>query len=208
MKEKRRYCIPTVHGDGVRSLYWHGDALVDLASGGITYHLDGTKKPSSVFYAYQFDRAIGFRETGYAILYEVLGTKGLILKNGKHVREINRSYYHANVYEYPVAIFELPDGRIVIAHCPEKYNRIEIEEIESGKRLAVRQGDPQDFFHSRLQVSSDGEYLISVGWVWHPLDFVQLFSIREALQNPSHLDQYKDLQMPEELFEIHAAAFQ
>jgi hypothetical protein len=208
MKEKISYRIPIAHSGGVRSLHWHGDALVDLASGGITYHFDGTTKPRSVYYAYRFDQAIGFKETGYAILYEKLGTKGLILKNGKHVREINRSYYRANAYEYPIAIFELPDGRVAIAHCPEEYNKIEIEEIESGKRLAVRQGEAQDFFHSRLQVSPNGEYLISAGWVWHPIDLIQIFSIPEALRNPSYLDQYKRLQLPEELFEINAAAFQ
>jgi hypothetical protein len=179
-----------------------------LASGGIRYQLNGTASQPPVYYAYHFDRAVGFKNTDYAVLYEALGTKGLILKGGNIVREINRSYYHASVYEYPLAVFDLPDGRVVIAHCPNCYNEIEIEEIESGKRLFVRHGKAQDFFHSRLQVSSDGEYLISAGWIWHPVDRVRIFSVREALQKPGHLDQYNDLEMPAELFEIHAAAFQ
>ena len=161
-----------------------------------------------MFFAYHFNRAVVSNDGNYSVIYEALGTKGLVLRGNKPVREINRSFYHAHVYEYPFAIIHLPDGRTAIAHCPDAYNKIEIEEIESGQRLTAREGDAADFFHSRLQATPDGEHLLSAGWVWHPLDAVQLFRIRDTLQSPAVLDRYAHLELPDELFEVHAAAFQ
>lgn len=208
MREIKRIEIPLRKGHPSQSLCWHAGELVDLAGGNVRYSLEGAIKNSSFYFAYGFDRTIMSPDGEFAVVYQVLGTKGLVMRGNEVVREINRSYYHAQVYEYPVTIFCLPDGRTVIAHCPEEYNRIEIEEIESGRRLTARHGQTQDFFHSRLQISPDGEYLLSAGWVWHPLDAIQLFSVSKALQNPPTLDQYFDLELPKEMFEVHAASFQ
>ena len=208
IREKRRFRVPVKEGQAVLSLCWCGDELVDMASGGTRYRLDGTVESAGIYFAYHFDRAVTSRDGKYSIIYEALGTKGLILRGNKPVREINRSFYHAHVYEYPLAIFHLSDGRVAIAHCPEAYNKIEIEEIESGERLTSRKGETADFFHSRLQTSPDGEHLLSAGWIWHPLDAVQLFCIPDALKTPSVLDKFAHLELPEELFEVHAAVFQ
>jgi hypothetical protein len=175
--------------------------------GGTQFRLEGTIASGDLSFGGPFDRAVTSRDGKYSVIYHALGTKALILHDKKLVREVNRSYYRATTYEYPMALFELPDGRPVIAHCPQAYNRIEIEELESGKTLTAREGELADFFHSRLQVSPDGEYLLSAGWVWHPCDVVQLFNIREVLQNPTVLDSYAHLELPEEFFEVHAATF-
>src|SRR4030095_5144376 len=187
LKEINRTIIPIKSGHEAGALCCHGDELVDWA-GIIRYQLDGTSSGPKVNYAYRFDRAVSSGSGEYVVLYEQLGTKGLILKRGKVVREINRSFYHAHVYEYPVALFTLPDGREVIAHCPDHYNVIETEEVESGNRLTSRTGEAADFFHSRLLVSSDSRYLLSAGWVWHPWDTIQLFDIPQALEAPANLD--------------------
>jgi len=51
------------------------------------------------------------------------GTKALLLEpGGKFIREVNRSYYHAEAYRYPLALFTLPDGRTGLVHCLEEYN--------------------------------------------------------------------------------------
>src|SRR6266702_1999029 len=113
-----------------------------------------------------------------------------------------------HVYEYPIAILELPDGVVGLAHCPEGYNRLEIEEIESGDKLTLRPGESPDFFHSRLQVSPDGAYLLSAGWVWHPVDVIHVFSIHDALKCSEHLDKPIPLSLPDEIFEVNAATFQ
>jgi hypothetical protein len=207
MKEINRTIIPIKSDFRARALCWHGDELIDWA-GIIRYQLDGTSFGPDIYFAYPFDHAVSSRSGKYVVLYQQLGTKGLILKGDNIVREINRSFYHAHVYEYPVALFTLPDGREVIAHCPDEYNVIQIEEVESGKRLTARNGDSDDFFHSRLQVSSDSRYLLSAGWVWHPWDTFQLFDIAEAIQSPESLDRSLcgDL-MNVDVGEFHAAAF-
>ena len=208
MNEINRTVIPIKSGHEARTLCWHGDELIDWAAGIIRYQLDGASSGPTVNYAYRFDHAVSSTSGVYVVLHEQMGTKGLILKRGKVVREINRSFYCANAYEYPVALFTLPDGREVIAHCPDHYNVIEIEEVESGTRLTSRTGEAADFFHSRLQVSSDRRYLLSAGWIWHPWDTIQLFDIAQALQSPESLDRKWSGDLSNaNVGEIHAAAF-
>jgi hypothetical protein len=206
--EKRRFRIPLLKYRPLKSLCWHGDDLVDFAGGGARFGMDGSTVPAAINWAYRFDSAVIGRDGTYRVIYERLGTKGLVLRGNKCLREINRSFYQAHAYEYPVAIVNLPDGVVGLAHCPEAYNRLEIEEIESGNKLTMRPGDSPDFFHSRLQISPSGEYLLSAGWVWHPIDVVHLFSIREALKSPDHLDKPIAMKWPDDLFEVNAAAFQ
>lgn len=96
MKEINRVILPA---KGVRSLSWQGDTLVDWVSGGNLHSLDGTSRRSYVNWAYGFDRAVTSPDGRFAVIYETLGTKGLVLKDGEFVREINRSFYHASAYE-------------------------------------------------------------------------------------------------------------
>jgi hypothetical protein len=75
-----------------------------------------------------------------------LGTKGVVLKNGETLRQIDRSFFHANAYEYPVALFHEPGGRLLLAHCPKSYCAIELEEAETGRPLtATAERKPCDF---------------------------------------------------------------
>jgi hypothetical protein len=178
-----------IPASSVRSLVWHGDDLVDWVDGGVRFRMDGTRLDSHVRFGDRFDSAVTSPSGEYAVIYERLGTKGLVLKNGKIVREINRSYYQAEAYEYPVHLFRLPGGDEVIAHCPDEYNRIDIDLLETGRRLTSRTPvNPADFFHSRLSTSSDGRWLVSAGWVWHPFSGIALYDLSRALDNPSLLD--------------------
>jgi hypothetical protein len=61
---------------------------------------------------------------------------------GSLIREVNRSYYHADAYRYPLALFTLPDGRTGVVHCPEDYNRLEIDDARTGHRLVGPQVRP------------------------------------------------------------------
>jgi hypothetical protein len=173
----------------VRSLCWQGEDLIDWAGGGAVYRLDGSSERMRVNYAYRFDAAVVSPTGTYAVIYERLGTKGLVLKDGKILREINRSFYHANAYEYPVALGQLPGGDEVLIHCPESYCRLDIELAESGERLtSAGSRSPSDFFHSRLAINATGTRLLSAGWVWHPFGMVRAFDLEEALVDPRHLD--------------------
>lgn len=179
----------TLPAPDVRSLAWDGDSLVDWAAGEVRYYLDGRVGKRQWVVTYHFDAAQMSPNGEYAVAYTRLGTKGVVLRRGKILREINRSYYCASSFEYPLAMFQLPDGREVMAHCPDAYNRLEIDDLATGVRLtAARDRNPADYFPSRLTASADGRWLLSAGWVWHPLDVVAVFDVAAALENPLLLD--------------------
>ena len=206
MKEIKRVDFSPLNGR-LASLCWEGDQLVDFGGGIIRYSLNGEGKQRWSGYGYSFDGAVYSKHGSYAITYQRLGTKALILKDDQIVREINRSYYCADVYEYPIAIFEGESGRVQIAHCPEKYNRLEIEDIETGQRAFARDTQSADFFHSQLQVSPDARYLLSAGWVWHPWDVAVFYDLMAAKETPSLLDKCDRSISGIEADEISSAVF-
>lgn len=192
----------------VASLCWSGDRLIDWAEGGEIYTLDGQHLHSCWKPGYRFDAATQSPDGRYTVIYERLGTKALLLDRGKFLRELNRSYYHASAYEYPIALFEHPAGRTLIAHCPEEYNRVEIDDAATGSRLTNAPGrEPADFFHSRLMASPGGTRLLSAGWYWHPFDFIATWSVADALTDGRVLDQLGPLR--ETLFRepVNSAVF-
>lgn len=184
MKEVSRIVIP-ITGRAPRSLHWHADELVDWVGGIARYHLDKSIVRAKVNFAFPFDDAIVSPGGEFVALYERLGTKGLILKQGKVIREINRSFYHASDYEYPIAFLKLPNGRTGLVHCPTQYCQLEIEDPETGEKLTRPDTKPADFFHSRLSVGQDGHYLLSVGWIWHPFEYVSLFDVLQTISPPN-----------------------
>lgn len=172
-----------------RSLVWDGDGLVDWVGGGTRWSMVDLS-PDDVGGGYGFgaDRAVMSPSGRFSVVYIERGTKGVILDRGNILREINRSYYHADAYAYPVALGQLPDGSEVIAHCPDEYNRIEIETLADGKRLTRRRGKPDDTFHSRLMFSPNSRHLLSAGWWWHPFETACVFDVEAALAKPITLD--------------------
>src|SRR5256885_1593523 len=101
-----------------------------------------------------------------ALNENMVGPIDVVAEGGWVLREINRRYYHGNDYEYPIALGRLPDGREVLVHCPDHYNKLEIEELSSGRRLTERPGRAPDVFHSRLSLSPGGRRLLSGGLGW------------------------------------------
>jgi hypothetical protein len=204
INERRQKLPSQPHKDspltGVRSLVWVGDDLVDWVGGGYRFHPDGSASSNTVNYAYAFDRAVGSPSGTYAVIYAERGTKGLVLKDefpkstdwrhsgAKILRQIDRDFYHANHYDYAVALGRLRDGREILVHCPESYTHPHIDKVESGRRLSIREYRRADFFHSRLQISPDGRYLLSAGWVWHPVNMLMVFDLEAALEDATTLD--------------------
>lgn len=90
------------------------------------------------------------------------------MKNGVIQREINRSFYYAHAYDYPIAMTIEPSGHAVLVHCPNSFDTIEVEDAETGRTLATKKCAGMEF-HSRLAVSRNGRYLLDAGWFWHPL---------------------------------------
>ncbi|MBR0901329.1 hypothetical protein [Bradyrhizobium liaoningense] len=174
---------------GVHSLCWRDDELVDWVGGGRAFTVAGVERGAIVNFGYRFDAATASPDGRFAVIYERLGTKGLLLRDGQIVRELDRSYYCADAYEFPVALFNDPDGRLLLAHCPGNYCRLELEEAETGRPLtASADRKPSNFFHSQLSASPHGRRLVSAGWLWHPLSLVACYDVAQAFADPKHLD--------------------
>ncbi|WP_155847390.1 hypothetical protein [Asticcacaulis sp. AC402] len=161
--------------------------MADWVGGIRRFDLKGGYEPPRVGYPYLFDAAVADGDD--AVIYTRFGTKGLVLRAGSVLRELNRSFYYADAYDYPITVFRLDSGRKVIGHCPEDCNRLEIEDLETGERLTAKSSrQSAALFHSRLSVSPNGRYLMSAGWLWHPLDQINIYDIAEGLKSPEHLD--------------------
>jgi len=180
----------TINTNYLMTISWLGDKIIDWTSAGQLYSLDGkVKQINKYHFSFNFDTSINSEDGRYAFIFTRLGTKGLLLKDGEILRETNRSYYQANVYEYPAAFLTI-NGRTYLAHCPKEYCRLDFEDVETGEIITdVPNRKPSDIFHSRLEVSPDNRYLMSKGWVWHPVDVVEVFDINACLANPLFLDE-------------------
>jgi hypothetical protein len=170
-----------------RSLLWRDEGIVDLVGGGAYVSLDGAAQRPTVNWAFAFDMALASPSGQLQVLYTVAGTKGIVTTTSTVVREINRSFYCASGYEYPVAIGRLSDGTEVLAHCPAAYNKLMLERLVDGTPVVPSPAEATDVFQSRLRFSPSGRYLLSAGWVWHPVGVVRLYDITVALGDPAHL---------------------
>ena len=77
------------------------------------------------------------------MIFTSLGTKGLLLKMPHQlIREVNRSYYCADAYEYPAVFYQNSQIRTFLIHCPQEYCRLEVEDVETGEahHLAQKTG--------------------------------------------------------------------
>lgn len=189
MEEISRIILPVGNGQSLspQSLHWQDNELIDWLDGGTRYGLDGSHTDSDVNFAYRFDQAHVSPDGQYVALVERLGTKGLLLKDRRILREINRTFYFAHRYGHSFIFLPLPGERTGIAHCPNRYYELEIEDVETGERIATPNINSLHggLFHSRLSISPDGRFLASAGWQWHPLKEALLLDVRSALERPN-----------------------
>jgi hypothetical protein len=177
-----------IEAPGISSLCWCGDELVDFVDGGVRYRLDGSKSARLFEARPDFDAAICSDDEKFVVLYQRRGEKGLILR-GNASHPIKRDGYYSSVHDYPIAIWKWVDGRYVMAHCPESYNRLEIDYLDTGERITTRLNESPDYFHSRLSISPDGRYLMSCGWFWGSYEWIQAYDLSHVSQDPEKLDQ-------------------
>ncbi|MFJ9558707.1 hypothetical protein ACIRQQ_01535 [Streptomyces fuscichromogenes] len=171
-----------------KSLVWQGDELVCTVGGGRRWGRDGEERPAPFAWSFPFDAGTASGSGRYSAVYQERGTKGVLLEGERVVRELNRSYYQAPAYDYPLALGALGDGREVVVHCPDEYHVLQIEDAASGERLTAGDREPRDVFHSRLSLSPDGRHLLSVGWFWHPFGAAMVYDTALALGDPGTLD--------------------
>jgi len=196
----------TIKTNFLQTIDWVNGNIVDWVSAGQQYSLDGQRKQLTKYhFAFSFDGSITSQDAQYVFIYKRLGTKGLLLKNGEIIREINRSYYHAETYEFPAA-FVTFENQTYLVHCPISYRRLDFENVETGEIISnVKDRKPSDIFHSRLSLSPDNKYLMVCGWAWHPVDTVELFDIADCFKNPLLLD--KSSVSPDFGIPINSASF-
>lgn len=199
--------IKQILDHNLQTINWFQDKIVDWAKAGTIYETTGQKSQRNKYsFGFNFDCAIHSTNGEYVFIYQKLGTKGLLIKGGEILREINRSYYQAHIYEYPATFLEY-DNKTFLVHCPVSYCQLDFEEVESGEIFTdVKQRKPSDIFHSRLEMSPNGDFLLSKGWVWHPLDVIQVFKIQDCFLNPMLLDKL-DFNFPSVGSELCTASF-
>jgi hypothetical protein len=178
----------TITANFLSTICWLDDTIADWAAGQ-QYTLDGeAKRLTKYHYPGRFDSAVSSEDGTYAFVYKRLGTKGLLLKNGELLREINRSYYCADSYEFPAA-FITRESKTYLIHCPISYNQLDFEDVETGEIITnILNRKPDDIFHSRLEISPNGTFLMSKGWLWHPLEVINIYNLDECFKNPAFLD--------------------
>jgi len=192
--------------DYLSTISWFDNTIVDWGSAGKQYFIDGQiKELYKEHHTLNFDGSINSVDGKYAFVYQKQGTKGLLLKEGELLREINRTYYCANVYEYPAAFVTVNDITYLV-HCPIKYCQLDFENVETGEIVTNIPGrNAGDVFYSRLEISSDNKFLMSKGWWWHPWDVVDVFNTDECLKDPLLLD--RSVLCPDTNAEICTASF-
>jgi len=175
----------TVPGREINTLVWAGDDLIDPTKSR-RFKLDGTSIDERSYLSFPFDRGLFLQdlEVSWTIVYENRGTKALLFKNSKIHRELNRTFYFAKTYDYPVAFAKTVDGRVVVIYCPDSYDTLQFEDAETGEVLGVKTTSGMEF-HSRLAVSADCGHLVSAGWFWHPLGGAWLCSLDRFVGLPS-----------------------
>jgi len=172
------------------SLEWAGEYLVDPVGGfrrWRTGDASSVDEPGRSFGGLVDSLAVS-PSGRHRVLYTRRGTKAILLDDHTLLRELNRSFAYAEDFDYPIALGRLPDGRDVLAHCPESIGRLRIEDVATGEVLA-EQKDPGDaYFHSRLAFSPDGRYLLVNGWFWHPEATVEVHDVAASFADPRALD--------------------
>jgi len=177
-------CIPTGVSP-VKSLAWKGESLVDWAAGGAVY---GPRFQHQHKIDDRFDCASVSASGRFIAVYDRYGTESVVYKDGIECRRLTRAAYHAADYDYPLCFIAMPNGREAVAHCPKDYNKIVIEDAETGEDLGYGlEGIEEDFFHSRLAYDIDSGWLMSAGWIWHPVDSLRLFNLRSE-ETPNSVD--------------------
>jgi hypothetical protein len=178
------HSLKTIKCPSVSTLVWDGDDLVDITSG-LRVCGDGSISPRATSTAYPFDRAVCLRlgDTFWSVAYVNRQTKAILMKNGNIHRELNRSFYFAHVYDYPITLAMGPLGNAVVIHCPDSFDTLEVEDAEMGATVAKRKTSEMEF-HSRLAASGNGKYLLDAGWFWHPLGGVWICDLGALIAEP------------------------
>lgn len=128
----------------------------------------------------------------FIALVHTLGVDGVVLDvgTGQVTIQLKRDNYHSDVTPFSIA-FCMHNGKALLVHSTA-WNRLDISDPSTGKLLTERgptsykQGEQRpnhylDYFHGRLLVSPNQEWIADDGWVWHPIGWINSWNIREYI---------------------------
>ncbi len=125
-----------------------------------------------------------YARSGYVVVVNRLGRCGRAYSqtDGRRVLNLDRGGYRPTVSRFPVALVQQND-RCLLIHA-SSWNQLHITDLETGKAVNNRQvGDRFDYFHASLSASPGGEWVISNGWVWHPMGWLRSWSLKDWLDS-------------------------
>ncbi len=186
-------CHTTLPAGPVASLTWQNNSLIDWIGGGRRFFLDGRHMAAQHQLSGRFSDVTVSPNGRYVVLYQKFGTQALLLVAGREPIRLRRSDYRADITPYPICLWTDPTSKhTLMAHCPEQHDRLEIDDLDTGRRLSGGVSrDPIGYFHARLSVNPDASCLMSDAWVWTPWDCVGVYDLRRVFHNPAALDAFQ-----------------
>jgi hypothetical protein len=132
----------------------------------------------------------------YVAVYQVSNQDACVfdLRTGAISARTNRGTYRPENSHYPIAFFER-EGRSLLVVATD-WNRLDIIDPGSGELLTeraptcYRKGEERpphylDYFHARLSVSPENNWIADSGWVWQPWGSVRSWNLGRWLkENP------------------------
>ena len=104
------------------------------------------------------------------MIYVRAGTKGLLLRTGQILRELNRSFYHA-AHTTILYVCSSTKAARCLSTVPIFITSWRSRTRKPARSLTCRSSYPSTgFFHSRLSTNPSGTRLVSAGWVWTPVE--------------------------------------
>ena len=133
--------------------------------------------------------------SGHLVLVaSTYGRYGVVadLRTGKITMTLNRGDYRLEHCRFSAAFFG-HRNRLLLAHATD-WNRLDISDPTTGTLLTPReptsyrhgQKEPEhylDYFHCGLHVSPNDKWIVSNGWVWHPVGAVVVWDLQRWLEN-------------------------
>ncbi|MGN7759838.1 hypothetical protein [Paenibacillus sp. 22594] len=130
--------------------------------------------------------AVSGRFSQHAALYD--------LQDSKQIMALSRDNYHYDVCTFPLAFAE-HEGRTLLIHGT-KWNQLDLLDVRSGENLSTRQSTVSgavngeqptkqdlDYFHSKIHVSPQGEWIVDTGWHWQPVASIRSWNLQAWLMN-------------------------
>lgn len=131
-------------------------------------------------------RLYGSADGRFAAVVNDYGHHGAVidLRTGRRTMTLHGGDYRPDTVPFSVAFAE-HRGRTVVVHRTE-WNRLDVSDAATGALLSERttgreSGHDLDYFHGRLHVSPDGEWIADDGWVWSPAGLPVVWSLRRWL---------------------------